>query len=275
MKLKHNKKRNTAFLFEALIREMAKTVLSEKKDVREKIKTILKEHFKKGSLLHTELGLYKTIYETRGADLYTAERLVQEVQKSHGAMSKKDLFNEQSVLINEINKTVTAEVYNNFVPSYKGLATINQLFQEGLKPKQRVALERKLIRSMITRDNSSHELQEMAHTDSLVYNSFVKRFNETYDTSLLSEQKELLNKYIMSVGDNGLQFKVYLNSQIGTLKERVEEAFSLEEIKDSEILQERLGQVRDRLDSFSTKRIDSEMIENVLKIQNLVKELYD
>ena len=274
MKLKHNKKRNTAFLFEALIREMAKTVLSNDKKVRKTIKVLLKEFFSKGTILHAELNLYKTINETKSVDLYTAERLVQEVQKAYNQIDKKALFNEQTTLINMINKDVTSEVFGNFVPNYKELATINQLFQEGLTPKQRVVLEKKLIKGMITKTKEEkNELEEMTHIDSLVYNSFVKRFNEKYDNALLREQKELLNNYIVSIGNNNLQFKIYLNSQIGNLKTKINESFELEEIQNSEVLQERLSQVKEKLDSFGRKEIDSLMIEDVMKIQNLVKEL--
>ena len=60
-KMKHNKKRNTAFLYEALIRDLTKSVLS-KNSARQKILvSVLREHFKKGTLLARELELYKTI----------------------------------------------------------------------------------------------------------------------------------------------------------------------------------------------------------------------
>ena len=63
MKLKHNKKRNTAFLFEVLVRELTKSVIQKKSDYGVKISRIVKEHFGKGTLLNKELEIYKSLQE--------------------------------------------------------------------------------------------------------------------------------------------------------------------------------------------------------------------
>ena len=55
MKTKHNKKRNTAFLFESLVRELTKSIVFSKPEKTKKIKNIIKEHFSKGSALAREL----------------------------------------------------------------------------------------------------------------------------------------------------------------------------------------------------------------------------
>ena len=47
---------------------------------------------------------------------------------------------------------------------------------------------------------------------------FVDRFNNTYQHSLLKEQKELLGNFITSYPDNGLGLKVYLNNEIDASK---------------------------------------------------------
>jgi hypothetical protein len=57
MKVKHNKKRNTAFLYEALVRELTKSVVEKIPIEAQKIKSILKEHFRSGKILFGELGL--------------------------------------------------------------------------------------------------------------------------------------------------------------------------------------------------------------------------
>ena len=45
MKFRHNKKRNTAFLFEALIREVTKAVAEDNKEREAKIIKIIKEQY--------------------------------------------------------------------------------------------------------------------------------------------------------------------------------------------------------------------------------------
>ena len=47
MKLKHNKKRNTAFLYESLIKEMTKAVVDKNKELKNEIVSILREHLKR------------------------------------------------------------------------------------------------------------------------------------------------------------------------------------------------------------------------------------
>ena len=51
MRLKHNKKRNTAFVYEALIRELTKSIIKKHKNKQNVIVSIIKEHFSKGSVL--------------------------------------------------------------------------------------------------------------------------------------------------------------------------------------------------------------------------------
>jgi len=59
--MKHNKKRNPAFLYEALIREMAVAVSVGESDKQLEIKNILVNHFKKGTELRKELDIYRTL----------------------------------------------------------------------------------------------------------------------------------------------------------------------------------------------------------------------
>ena len=54
---KHNKKRNTAFLYEALIKELTESIVRKNEEKKKNIVTILKEHFRKGTLLRKELNL--------------------------------------------------------------------------------------------------------------------------------------------------------------------------------------------------------------------------
>ena len=49
MRLKHNKKRNTAFLFETLTREYIKAVVKKNTARQTLVKRIIKENFAKGS----------------------------------------------------------------------------------------------------------------------------------------------------------------------------------------------------------------------------------
>ena len=63
-KLKHNKKRNTAFLYETLVRELTKSIVKKNNQRKEKLMETIKEFFGKDKLLAKELELYKALCET-------------------------------------------------------------------------------------------------------------------------------------------------------------------------------------------------------------------
>ena len=71
MKTKHNKKRNTAFVYEALLREVTKSIVSRDTERKNKAISILKEYFKQGTNLSKELGCYKALIKEDALDQIT------------------------------------------------------------------------------------------------------------------------------------------------------------------------------------------------------------
>ena len=96
MRIKHNKKRNTAFLYESLVRELTKAVLKKNVSKKNKVLSIIKEFFVNNTVLKTELGLYQVLVEERDLDPPTAERVLWEVKSDyHTRLNKKRIFKEQ------------------------------------------------------------------------------------------------------------------------------------------------------------------------------------
>jgi hypothetical protein len=269
-KFKHNKKRNTAFLFEALVKELTKASIGNNTKKRTAISSILKKHFKKGNVLNKELDLYRSVNEALGTDRITAERILSEAKSFHAMIPQKQIFQAQTELINDINKEVEDDVYGNFVPNYKNIATLDQIFSDGINMKDRVLLENKLICNMIAENERDEQMQ---HINNLTYKTFTKKFNEVYSEHLHEEQKELLSKYILSFVDNGLELKVYLNEEIGRLKKEVKEAQKLEEVQTDKNMVKNTERVLSLLDSFSEEHYDEVQIRKVLKIQELAREV--
>jgi Zn-dependent oligopeptidase len=270
MRLKHNKKRNTAFVYEALVRELTESVVKNNKNKQNKIVSIIKEHFSGSSILKKELELYKTIYETRHIEKDTAEKIVVQVKQEHESLDKRKLFLEQSALINKINRTLSTKIYSNFVPNYKTIASVHSIFQETLPIKDRVLLEENIVEQMSASVNTVQETQQPI--DSLVYNTFVTKFNEEYSGSLNESQKNLLGTYISSFQDNGINLKIYLNEEIGRLKAALAE---MKEQNEDSDLKEKLGRVYNILDETKDKGIDTETLEIVLSTQQLLEDLED
>jgi len=272
MRLKHNKKRNTAFVYEALVRELTKSIVKNNKNKQNKIVSIMKEHFATGTELSKELDLYRSIYETRDIEKRTAEKIVVEVKERYSDLNKKNIFQEQSSLINKINKTLSKDLFNNFVPNYKSIATVYSIFQDALPVKDRVLLEENIIQQM-SESCEKPKAEEQQPMDNIIYNTFVTKFNQEYSDSLNENQKQLLNKYIASFSDNGLEMKYYLNEELGNLKKQLIECKQDPDVEKDNSLKEKIDRVYSLLESYKEKEIDTDLIEIVLKTQDLVEEI--
>ena len=191
MKFKHNKKRNTAFLYETMIKELTKAVVN-KDDKRKKfIVDTMKQYFNSNTPLGKELRIYRDLNETSGTDLYTAERLLMECKKEFHSMDRKEIFNLQTELISE---------------------------------------------------------------------------------SISEHQQRLLNKYILSFSDNGLELKAYLNEEVVRLKEEVSTLIANEDLTTDSDVRDKMKQVHAMLESFRLNKLDQNLITKILKIQNLIRE---
>lgn len=271
MRLKHNKKRNTAFVYEALVRELTESVVKNNKNKQNKIVSIIKDHFNGESALKEELELYKSIYETRDLEKTTAEKIMYQVKEKHDSLDKKRLFQEQSALINKINRTLTNKVYNNFVPNYKTIASVYSIFQDALPVKDRVILEENIVDQMSSSAEIAKEIQQPI--DSLTYKTFVGKFNDEYSNALNEGQKNLLGHYISSFADNGVELKTFLNEEIGRLKTELQSSKGKNNIQSNEMLKEKIEKVYNILDNTRNKEIDVETLEVVLNTQQLLEEI--
>ena len=87
--MKHNKKRNTAFLYECLIRELTKAIVQENKSKQTIVKGLLKEFFSKGKALKQELDIYRSLLESKELE---ATSLVVGFQKTYWDYLKKNIY---------------------------------------------------------------------------------------------------------------------------------------------------------------------------------------
>ena len=269
MKIKHNKKRNTAFVYEALIREATAAVLQQDMAKSRKVKQLLKKHFAEKSILHRDLQCYRSLYREQNLSSTLSEKILQEAKNSKQSIDGDELFRQQTAAIHDINKEISPTVFNNFVPNYKTLATIAQIFSPTTSPKQRVLLETQIIGAMTMPAPDRHNTD----ADKLVYAKFVEKFNDKYSQLLLPEQKQLLSLYIGSFADNDVSLKVFLNEEIGKLKTQMSSALTTAAIENDVDLSQKAGKVISLLDGFASATLDENLLLKVLKIQELVKEI--
>jgi hypothetical protein len=271
MKIRHNKKRNTAFVYEALVREATVAILKEDDDRKERAVSIIKKHFHSKSLLRQDLECYRSLYENQSLDEKTSQKVLNESRRQKMMIDPNGLFNQQTELIHDINKELTPEVFNNFVPNYKALATIDQMFSIKTSPKNKVILEGEIVKGMTT----TTENTESPVIDNVTFRTFVGKFNDKYENGLLQEQKDLLTRYITSFSDNSLELKMYLNTEIGRLKTKLAEAVNADAIKNDKDMLGKTKQIVEKLESFAKSDVNENVLMIVLKTQSLVEEIYN
>ena len=262
--MKHNKKRNTAFLYECLIKEITKAVVRKDEARKQTIVNIVKENFMKGSVLWQELQLYKQLLETKNLDKELANRFILEVKKDWDNLDKKKIFNKQTGLIKQINESLGSDVYGNFIQNYRNLANVGQYLYNTDNAKSRIINEDR-VRTMVMLKNKKAE-ENILHLDKLTYNTFVNKFNEAYQHTLREEQRQLLTNYITSFSDNGLGLKTFMNEELGRLKEEINSI-------DKKQYADKLSKVNEKLESYCRTPLTEEIIKEVFYIQDLIAEI--
>ena len=270
MATKLNKKRNTGFVFEALIREATKAILAKDEDRRNKVITTIKESFAPGTELRKELDCYKALSGNDAFDKPTAEKLIFEVRRDVNKINEKKLIREKNTLISRINKNISKSVFNNFVLNYKSLATIARIFNDKTPTKDRVLMESVLLESL-TKKTVQEEKEDLKHIDSLVVKSFVKNFNNHYE-DLLAEQRNLLQLYVTSVNDGQTSFKFYINEELIRIRDVVQKSLTMEEVAKDDIMVENTNKVLALIENLRQVEIDGTYLMKLMKLQKLASE---
>ena len=164
-----------------------------------------------------------------------------------------------------MNKRLGQEVFNQFVPNYRTLASIAQIFSKETDTKSRVLLERNILGLMLKKPEIVQE-SKLEPLDNLSYKTYVGKFNDKYG-DLLQEQKELINNYVMSFQDQGATFRLFVYEEL----ERIKSSISNAVVEES--LREHLNQTLALVESFKNKPLNEETFEKTLKLQSIVKEI--
>jgi len=265
--MNHNKKRNTILIYEMLIGELTKAVVNKDNPRRMNIVSLLREYFGKNRLLRKELEIYKSFESDDTLPEVLVEKLIAEAKKQHAKLNRQEVFREQSTLIEKINKNVTPEVWTNFVPNFRKYATINQVLQQALPPKKQVVLERKLMMQITSKEEPLRT--KFPKINNLTIKTFISKFNDEYIDKLNESQRNLLNKYVLSCTDNGLEFKMHLYNEIDNIKKTLTE----NKARQPEQIQKKINLVLEKISTYSKVKVNKDMLLEIIKIQSLSEEL--
>lgn len=275
MKLKHNKKRNTAFLYESLVREMIKSVMRKDETKKQITIDLMKRFFHAGSPLGKELKLYKALYETTGLQPIDAEKLLYEAKMAYfgyGFATPQQINDEQSQLIAAVNKKLSPEVFTNFVPNYKSLATIQQIFSKDVSLPNRIMLERKVLDGLTSAKLIVEKKEEKTKLNDLIVKTAIKTFNKKYE-GLAENQKRLISTFIYKDEQTEPELRFYVAEEVARIKQKLASSLNMKEFQEDKLMQEKAKKTLSLLDETLKKEIDEESVSLILKFQELEKEL--
>jgi hypothetical protein len=210
MKVKHSKFKNTAILFELLVKQITHEVLSNStKNVSEKI---IKEFFSSNKELAKELRLYNQIVKEKYSSIDDAKLFLEEVAKERIKLDENKLNREKYNLIKTIKESYDLDKFlSSNLQNYKLLASVYKIFETK-------TLGRKVdIRDFIDSNNTILEhvtnkriatkptdtlyesfKQQSEDLRLLTYKLLIENFNKKY-SNLDDSQKELLREFINNV----------------------------------------------------------------------------
>ena len=86
--MKHNKKRNTAIIFELLVNELSRATLYKKHGEKRFLVGVIKEFFHNEHILRKELEIYNSFDESVFEDASLAVKILSEAKKQYLQLDK-------------------------------------------------------------------------------------------------------------------------------------------------------------------------------------------
>ena len=224
MKVKHSKFRNTAILFELLVKQITHEVLSNSpKPISEQI---IKEFFNSKRELSKELKLYNQIVKEKYSKADDAKLFLEEVITERKKLDETKLNREKYNLIKTIKESYDLQKFlSSNLQNYRILASIYKVFEA--KTKGRTGEIREYIdannlvlehitskRNPVAKKDAIYEVFRKQSEDIrlLTYKLMLENFNKKY-SNLNDAQKDLLREFIHNVS-NTSTFPTFIKEQV-------------------------------------------------------------
>jgi len=221
----HNKKRNSGLIYELLVRYIAKKLIEDNVSAAQSALGILKEHYKKGTLLYKEFRLFNALISTTVSSQSVAASILSEAKKAVQQHDPKILTREKSLLIRSINHTLNdSQFYKQHVQDYKMYATVQTAFNDWKRLNEhniaRVAnYEDTIIKWLISDKSAKNQLDNnYDNVSSIVIKTMTERINKKYLNMLNEQQQDLIRTYSLKNENNDELLKNLTNIKTDTLK---------------------------------------------------------
>lgn len=255
----YNKKRNTYFLYDVLVRKYVKS-LAEGSVISKVAFNMIEEYFQKDCVLGRERRVFEQILDLGNyAELTNDEKLMalRACKEKYASLETGKIFEEQTRLLNKMSFVFDKTYLNEKVENYKLFANIWQYLNCD-HAAESIVLEKKILEDL----GKKEELREERKV--------IEKPN-----ILLECQEKVINLY--EADNPGLY--VYLNDQIKFMKEVLLEHSVCSECEVCDVeMKSGIIKIYHKLEEFRKEGflsggISQKDIQLVLKVQDLVEDL--
>ena len=273
MSNQHNKKRNVGIIYEQLLQRASAALIDNDVATASKCTSIIKKYYKPGTEIFKEFRLFQALINTTVTTDSLGTRLMQEARRGVHIFSPQVLENEKSSLIRDINKSINeSDFFKQPVREYKMYATVQTLMNDWRKEEESnlsrvVMYEHKLLEWMKSEKDEQRTLENLTTGDvnSLTVKVMNEKFEKKWGDKLNESQKSLLRDYIHGKVDE---------SMLESIKRRAVRGLSrLRESTDSQVILEKLDDVKRSVESADSKALDDDGIVRFMQITQLYQEL--
>ena len=277
----HNKKRNTALLYEFLVRTISTALVEGDKKKSSMALRILRRYFKPGTPLYKEFRLFNALVKTTVSSDAVSTSIINEARIAASHADINVLDREKSLLIRNINHLLKDDnFYDQPISEYRMYATIQTLLNEWRKPSGTADIaamakyedqlhnwlkaEKKLVEHTISEDSQGESR--------LLMKVMMKKLNEKYSSSLNSEQKEIIRSYAFSAA----------NDDQTTIKRKLEEIKAdllrsidsyVDSHKESEYLVKKINVAKSQMMNESLDNVDDSTVARFMLYSALKQEI--
>lgn len=274
----HKKKRSTGIIYECLLQHMSKSLIEGDERSSSKVLKILKKHFKPGTELYKEFRLINSLMKTTVESQAVAGSILTEAKKAARAHDMSKLDREKSLLLRSINHTLSNDLLDQQVNEYRTLATIQMLLNDWRDQSpdiERMArYEDQLVSWLTTKkpDERQHQIAESPGESRLLMRIMMKKLNDKYTNTLLSEQKNLIRTYVWAKQSSDQSL---LSDRLNSVKRSLIESIEIFRVNegDKEYNVKQLESLKSRLLSETLDSVDDELISRFMLYIKLDDEL--
>ena len=277
----HNKKRNTALLYEFLIKTISSALVENDKRKSSIALKIIRRYFKSGTELYKEFRIFNALIKTTVSSDSVGTSILKEARAAVESLNHEMLDKEKSLLIRNINHAINDEnFYDQPVSEYRMYASIQTLFNEWQKPvgTADIALlanyENQLREWLISEKKKEDHMiiDETPGTTRLLMKIMMKKLNEKYSVSLNNDQREIIKAYAFSTAnDNQTMIKKKLEEVQGTLLEAID-VYTTQNSNNTFVI-DKLQNAKSKILSESFNTVDDATVSKFMLYSSLQHEL--